>query len=283
MCMKPAHTLNTWKARTWAQVAQAVTWDDYALNSDGQVTVKATRGPVIVWGRRSGEGEDMPRLEAPTPSPLEVAAARVNIQAHALAFARAAHGKVRPSVRWKTRLKQSERRAFELRVYAVPGEEYDGAPRLIMLGWSPRGFKHHKTSKTHKLTRRRGHGEKLVAFFPSDAEENSATGFDREGYNNFIITVADIIVYGHKVENFRYILNVLGRLGHNESLSKIINRIKESKPNFSSVNIIRLLKAAAYRAHVLRRVRPVSRRARVPRPLYARPRPPTCPLAPPVA
>ncbi|WP_420597019.1 hypothetical protein [Deinococcus sp.] len=46
--------------------------------------------------------------------------------------------------------------------------------------------------------------------------------------------------------------------------------------------LLKHLEAEAYRAHLAKRVKPVSRRIRVRRPLYARPRPPTCPLAPPV-
>ena len=46
--------------------------------------------------------------------------------------------------------------------------------------------------------------------------------------------------------------------------------------------LLKYLEAEAFRAHLARRVKPVSRRTRVRRPLYARPRPPTCPLAPPV-
>ena len=42
------------------------------------------------------------------------------------------------------------------------------------------------------------------------------------------------------------------------------------------------LEEAAYRAHLTRRVKPAPRRHRIRRPLYARPRPPSAPLAPPV-
>jgi hypothetical protein len=42
-----------------------------------------------------------------------------------------------------------------------------------------------------------------------------------------------------------------------------------------------LEKLSLFRAHLSRRVQPISRRSRIPRPLYARPRPPAAPLAPP--
>ncbi|PIG98027.1 hypothetical protein [Deinococcus sp. UR1] len=101
--MNPDYLPNTFPAPKWARVVQAVTWAEYGLNEEGRITEKSVRGPVIVWGRTSGEGEDLPRLEAPTPSPLELETARLNMRPHFLAFVRAAHGKVRHSVRWKTR------------------------------------------------------------------------------------------------------------------------------------------------------------------------------------
>lgn len=47
--------------------------------------------------------------------------------------------------------------------------------------------------------------------------------------------------------------------------------------------LTRALQRVAYLAHVRRRVRPARRADRVPRPVHTRPRPPSAPLAPPVA
>jgi hypothetical protein len=52
---------------------------------------------------------------------------------------------------------------------------------------------------------------------------------------------------------------------------------------YGQIALLSHLEREAYRAHLTRRVKPVSRRTRIKRPLYARPRPPTAPLAPPVA
>lgn len=315
MCMKPAHTLNTWKVHTWAQVAQAVTWDDYALNSDGKVTVKATRGPVIVWGRRTGEGEDMPRLEAPTPTPLEVEAARVNVQAHALAFARAAHGKVRHSVRWKTRRKvnRAVKRDALICVKRARCTEARRARGLFdepYFGMLENTFKEAQIKRQNRkiddevrITRR------ILERLPHLRVEIRATPFEtvdplspihpaaREFLEAYAAKFSELAQWSRPNGQPVYYLGVSGSTLSEVLSYSLASRDKAaicgialhltgqrlSKATLVFAQAIRQLVAVAYRAHALRRVQPVSRRARVPRPLYARPRPPTCPLAPPVA
>ena len=67
------------------------------------------------------------------------------------------------------------------------------------------------------------------------------------------------------------------------ALRSIVTIRKARQVSLKATVAIRALEAAAYRAHVARRVQPITRRTRPPRAVYARPRPPTCPLAPPVA
>lgn len=311
MCMKPAHTLNTWKVHTWAQVAQAVTWDDYALNSDGQVTVKATRGPVIVWGKRTGEGEDVPRFDTPTPSPLEVAAARVNIQAHALAFARAAHGKVRHSVRWRMRWAQRVKRVAQ--AFLDDGEigECGQSVFLARQSWLRRRLSSYGQRRQNSWQRklawlRVNRGRSLGRFDIYRADEYwltidmierfdirySESGhpiLDRFLENSF--KVMEITASSSLPDEIFY--KRMSQIGINDETLNHATFLKQFKASAAIARFLRLTRTrfiishvvarrAAYRAHIARRVRPVSRRARVPRPLYARPRPPTCPLAPPV-
>lgn len=295
MCMKPAHTLNTWKARTWAQVAQAVTWDDYALNSDGKVTVKATRGPVIVWGRRSGEGEDVPRLEAPTPSPLEVEAARVNLKAHALAFVRCAQGRRKTKggkrVGFLCLWRGGSRKGLKLWKREML-RDLDYLGRVIQrkargligaIGTKPKVGPQWKKAVRRAFARDRK-VDILSRLYPSPMGNWDTGGIDQDALR-MLKTARDTLRQGRVPYN-------AGEMIEGAALALILMGYrKEARTLFAArarqavtlALALRFLEAAAYRAHIARRVRPVSRRARVPRPLYARPRPPTCPLAPPVA
>lgn len=98
---------------------------------------------------------------------------------------------------------------------------------------------------------------------------------------------ARLIGHSYEEEDRPFIVSLLRAfmvLGNTEAACHVMRFMK--RPNMAQVALTRLLRAfahAAYRAHLTRRIRPASRRARVPRPLYARSRPPTCPAAPPVA
>lgn len=282
--MNPAHTLNTWKARTWAQVAQAVTWDDSALNSDGQVTVKATRGPVIVWGRRTGEGEDAPRLEAPTPSPLEVAAARVNLRQHIKVFTR---GGVKAVNKWKS-LKDlawlMAARQFkamsvcgmakgvricsislrEMRVIAGKCRRAQWKLGILEIYTGPIVFDDQEIFEAWWAISNHGH-------MPKRLESRCFEGLKRFEYRNALGSQDN---YAESSKDWAYI-----QLFMWESTRQIIKR---SKRRIHEAQVVLDAIREAFRAHLSRRVPPVSKRARVPRPLYARPRPPSCPLAPPV-
>ena len=63
---------------------------------------------------------------------------------------------------------------------------------------------------------------------------------------------------------------------------RVIHELRNTSP-LRRLRSLKAFEAAAYRAHVTRRVKPAPRRGRIRRPLYARPRPPSCPLAPPVS
>lgn len=62
----------------------------------------------------------------------------------------------------------------------------------------------------------------------------------------------------------------------------LFNSIMRRRAAFTLTALLKHLEAAAYRAHLAKRVKPVTRRTSAPRPLYARPRPPTAPTAPPL-
>lgn len=276
--------LNTCMPYKWARVVSGETWAEYAVGTAGLVEAKTTRGPLILWATKTGEEENLPVIGGPAPSPLEVQVAHVNVCAHLQAFARAAHGKVRRSVRWKTPRKTLERRAYAIRTYRVPGKFYEGRPCLIMLGWSNKRTVPRRTARRFfkRYALRERYNEKLNALFPGSPEDRYAHGFDRDGYEHFGELVAEIIEDEYKPRNLGSVLHTAAQLGGKWCIKPILNLIRCRKPDFSAVRALRSLEAAAYRAHITQRVRPPARRTRIPRPLYARPRPPTAPLAPPV-
>lgn len=293
--MDPSLTLNTLEAHTWAQVSQLVMWDDYALSSGGQVTVKATRSSVIVLGRGNGEGEDVRCLQAPTPSSFGVAVGRVNIQAHALAFARAGHGKVRPSVRWKTNF--THRRYISRIAFA----RIAIVARYIRTGW---WTLHHWPSLKKYLKRTRD-GIEIIAYLQCDERENAVSDFidhlvSSKGFNS----VDDYSEREISEEWWEAIEGSLPNYNfHNEikkygsSFLQFLSNIRDKfnlQAAFQAYVEIRRERIASIakavyinrveRLEALKRyVKRYERRTRVPRPLYARPRPPTCPIAPPLA
>lgn len=200
-------------------------WAEYGLGPSGQVEAKTLRGPLIVWATKPGEGEDLPRLEAPTPSPLEVEAARLNMRPHFLAFVRRAQGEM---------FHKFSNYFYVIRYVSVKDYalwKVDRAARFMALKQGVFG---------------------ACSFEVLDwIEEIGHLGLNRSS-------------------RLRYLYEGL----------EPVRRIK--KLWYGYCLALRLLERAAYRAHVARRVRPPARRARIPRPIYARPRPPTAPLAPPV-
>lgn len=104
--------LNTYTPYRWARVVSGETWAEYTVGAAGLIEAQTVRGPLIVWATKTGEGESLPHLHAPTLSPLEVQAARVNTRAHLHGFVRAARLPSRVGgVRWKTWAKARKMRA----------------------------------------------------------------------------------------------------------------------------------------------------------------------------
>ncbi|GGS14586.1 hypothetical protein [Deinococcus knuensis] len=295
--MTPDYLPNTFPGPKWARVVQAVTWAEYGLNEEGRITEKSVRGPVIVWGRDSGEGEDLPRLEAPTPSPLELETARLNMRPHFLAFVRAAHGKVRHSVRWKTG--QSLRKKMyascridyiyrfsgmsQEKIYYELSKIYNQASRIKRIRQEERSLGIGKNKERILYCIAEDYG--LLHLAPREVLKivNSIVNSARCG--NLDINLPIVSNYnrpGVRQGRKLSILEIMRFCLYNfNAFQKIVQKLKFN--TLSRTIVLRELIRAAFRAHLARRVRPVSRRSRLPRPLYARPRPPSCPLAPPVA
>lgn len=332
-------TLNTFTPHRWARVVSGDTWAEYTVDAAGLIEAQTVRGPLIVWATKTGEGESLPPLHAPTPSPLEVQAARVNLHGHFLAFVRAAHGKVRHSVRWKTGRRRLRFAVFRFVRSHTPFQVM-GWPAVMKLFAA--GLK--KIARLHKQQRTQleryrfskawlavGKGaQKRVsqdprAFFQMTRkylesirssehtyliERDSDTwnlspgelGWkeeDAEDPEDIQVLESDWELErrprtrSYIVDEYHFSYRQQSGIGDwinvslmaEDAIGELLQAIRRpaAPPIFLLLLLLRRLEAAAYRAHVAQRVRPPARRARIPRPLYARPRPPTAPLAPPVA
>lgn len=262
-----------------------MTWAEYGLNEEGWITEKSVRGPVIVWGRNSGEGEDLPRLEAPTPSPLELETIRLNTRSRILAFVQ---GGVRAIGKWKTfekltwltaarqfkrLLKQSSLKAgkinqISLRELRILSGKCRKASNLIKILNIYQGRSRFGDSELFGALRALSQFEGL----PKIIQAQCFAALKRFEYREALWQLDG---YPEEPRDWAYIQIFMW-----ESTRQLINR---SKRRIHEAQVVLDAVRAAFRAHLALRVRPMSRRSRIPRPLYARPRPPSCPLAPPVA
>lgn len=101
--MTAVNTLPAYAPHKWAAVVSGVFWKRWALSPSGSLEGQTVRGPLIVWASQKNGEEEAPQVGTPSPSPLELRVLEVNTRAHFEKFRRAAHGKVRASVRWKSR------------------------------------------------------------------------------------------------------------------------------------------------------------------------------------
>lgn len=229
--MRSDPTLNQTPPQLWAAVVSGQTWKTYTLRPFGTLEAEYTRGPLIIWARKTGEGEALPGVGAPTPSPLETRALEVNTRAH---FERAWRGlpKVKARRTWRT------------------SKHYRWAViRLEFISWY--GFFELYTFSDAR--REVWGGVSTLNASPFECSNWSFASDQRE---------IDRLAFNH------YLTDCVYGQGHSKTIK------------FSQIVIALLLwvlKRDLSRRYI-RRHPPVP----APRPLYARPRPPTAPLAPPV-
>ncbi|WP_034408657.1 hypothetical protein [Deinococcus murrayi] len=306
--MAPAPSLNAYAPGTWARVASPVTWAAHTLTPGGMFGAKVVRGPLIVWAKGGGEGEDLPHLGLPQPSPLEVAAARLNMAPHFLAFQRATRGRGHISkgprrgrrvgmlVLWRMKLGSKlgyiKKQALAWVVFLAMREARRVAglrgatAQCVVLSPSEKKKARRSIEEERRM-------ERLRALAPAWADESNPDGVDWE----YLRELADNCYVAwqpeEQPEQFTFWkaggardMLAYALLTHDSRAARAIMRAMKRQARQASLALtlaLRALEAAAYRAHLARRVKPVSRRTRAPRPLYARPRPPTAPLAPPLA
>jgi hypothetical protein len=294
--MTPGPSLNTALAHTWAAVVSGTAWKRHTLEDGGTLTAEYMRGPLIVWATRPGESV---QADGPAVSPLEDRIDRLNTAQVFERFKWAARGKVRPSVRWKTG--RRPRRAQKLEglanllhdVMHAKFWEPDPPKCLSYTGlWTPKGvIRRRQAVKARRLS------DRLRDLAPAH-DEGSFNGIDSDviEWLNFYdlgfrearmrpgLRFTELAVpksrFAQPVIPDSRMAAYFALTGRRESLGVLLNHWKFRRPTLGE--ILAAFQRAEYRAHLTRRVKPAPRRHRVRRPLYARPRPPSAPLAPPV-
>ncbi|MGY2895458.1 hypothetical protein [Deinococcus sp. UYEF24] len=295
--MTPGLPLNTAHAHTWAAVVSGTAWKRHTLEDGGTLTAEYARGPLILWAKRPGEGgSPAPQVEAPALSALEEYINHLNTAQVFERFKWAARGKVRHSVRWKTgrrprRLRKIEALA-DLRFSVRMADR-----RAAGVG----GFCVHfpaLTAKNRRAAIRECEIERLEDrlrdIAPAWADEDNPNGWDADIIDEcrgipkilkaprcrmvFEGTLQERISLRH---HFLLKALVFHTLLKDKSAVRLIFRTLYSERLTLSF-LLKAFERAEYRAHLTRRVKPAPRRHRIRRPLYARPRPPSAPLAPPV-
>ncbi|WP_034408134.1 hypothetical protein [Deinococcus murrayi] len=222
------------------------------------------------------------------------------------ALRRAAHEKVRPSVRWKTGARRRRFRKLEAldRVaWAAHLIRRQVEGRRGLTAWGDPRTRRRKREEAREAARELRE-DRLRMLAPSveavevNGKSYAANGIDLQRVQFLESMARSLAKSGPTIRRLRFPIFVAGfeegRLlgqvmayanlcGLKGTVSALIANIHARRWQVSLALTLarRALEAAAYRAHLARRVRPVSRRTRAPRPLYARPRPPTAPLAPP--
>ena len=290
--MTPGLSLNTANAHTWAAAVSGTSWKRLTLAPGDVLTAEYTRGPLIPWAIRPGEGEcfrfvtgaiaKAPQTPAPT---LKKRIEELNTAQGFERFKWAARGRVRHSVRWKTGIK------WRLKYLAC-----------AFLGLLPQDDIFF-TLDHNDLMRRAGRSSRCKPGIWERAvyeyELSLIVGCSEGNFSDIEKEAKRALYYFDKTGKLPstargYNCN-MGEETNNEVVIQEWLRVLSLYPKYleKALSIIRSKKvsarlesftfrATAFRAHLARRVKPTPQRHRIRRPLYARPRPPSAPLAPPV-
>lgn len=265
----------------WAAVVSGTVWKRWGVSSAGTLEAETIGGPLIIWAKPAAAKEEGPKLEDPKPTPLEGRVCALNTAAHFARFFWAARGKVRHSIRWKTG--RRIRRAYTLEVFddikyllALEQRKLEGKAGLM-----GRVAIHPHCNKEK--------GVKKYFVYLSGTSVKIASDYLEMGFDwgtGEEITPEDIYESGccYKRIGNDLVLSHAYSTSLSEALFDVCNYLRNKRLTIRQFMALLLagLYRAAYLAHVKRRVKPAPRRARIPRPIHARPRPPSAPLAPPV-
>lgn len=289
--------LNMHSAQKWAAVVSGTVWKTWGLSPSGTLEAKATRGPLIIWAKPTpGEEGEAVKLEAPKPSPLDLRVMALNTAAHFERFRKAARGKVRPSVRWKTGRKVRRARVGEALRGVRRAAHLEERRAAGLRGFTVTATMRPNTAKARREWEEERFLDRLRDIAPAHWEDING-GIFTCGWNESELQALeearleirrgyarDIYEYVKSAEAASELVAYLTALEDIEALRLLFPHLDGRRHREAYLSALaRLLQRAAYLAHVRRTVKPAPRRGRLPRPVYARPRPPSAPLAPPVA
>ena len=109
---------------------------------------------------------------------------------------------------------------------------------------------------------------------------------DAELKTEHILSLSDQWIVKHlkdftgNIKDMRFFIRIFTMLKKNRAARWVSQQVLAVQIEF--IRALHRFLRAAYRAHIARKVRPLARPLRLPRPLYAQPRPPSAPLAPPL-
>jgi len=291
-------------------VVSGTAWKRHALNDDGLLTAEYTRGPVIVWASTGLEGyskfiSEVVAKAARTPGPrLEDRIEELNTAQVFERFQQAARGKVRPSVRWKTGRRPRRRRKLEALAdlrYSTHAAGKRAAGRVTLSPYLPA-----KTAKARRAARLEAAHEhrtaRLRVMAPAHSRYNP-DGIDLnrlEWWEFWGVLLCRMQGEGNGrpyPKGFRMpesrsseemqpdtaMVAYFALMGKTRELASVLSYLRVARPRPTLGEILAAFQRAEYRAHLARRVKPAPRYRQIRRPLYAQPRPPSAPLAPPVS
>lgn len=278
--MTVALHLNEAPSHLWAGALSGTAWKAWKLELDEGLEAEGLRGPRAVWVWTFGEN----KLLTPDGSPLFAFEVQgPNTAWYCECFKGAARYRVRHSVRWRPGKRQRAARKRDARdtsrLYADPTAKErrevrrawkekrwgDRLRALAPASWhkDPDGIDKDLTSQWD------GWGRGLIRKYRPRAERpgEQARSPLRQAPEREVLPNAEMAAY-------------FSLTGQSDALAALLAHWRTRRPTIGE--LLKDLERAAYRAYLARRVKPVSRRTRIRRPLYARPRPPNAPLAPPV-
>lgn len=308
--MTPPPALNTLTPFRWAAVVWQAWQEAVSYPPGGDVTRKTNYAASVVWAIAPAKKEAV-TLSEPAPSPLEVRAQMVNTSQVFERFKWAAKGRVKHSVRWRSARNVRMRRIYMALHHVRTRCKVLFPATATHATLTPFVWRRALPRRTYKRLVERGVLlDRLLDGIQRLAPGKRLIGADEyEAYDHDLYCGFEAIRIALKQKRYRKITGTatwkvplrkrmvcyLSLVGDRKALRELLmlrpppRQLVLSRvgvvTRFSSIvayitSRLRLL-LNAYQAHLTRRVKPISRRTRLPRPLYARPRPPSAPTAPP--
>lgn len=261
MHVTPHPFLNTPTAHNWAAVVSGTVWEGHAFGPGATLESKWARGPLIVWATKTAPrlaafGYMAPaKVQGDAPAPAASFFAGLNCWRRILQVITSPRR--RKKTRRLMRLVHTSQKAQEARdCFAMIR-----FPHLSGVAAPPAPLASDPVEEVMVLVR------DLLAM-TGDPKQRTEVLEHLEQYPGRVAPL----------------LGMLQVLKVSKTRGNLIDLCRQALTRGAAVAafLLRRLEAEAFRAHITRRVKPARPSARIPRPIHARPRPPTAPTAPPV-